>query len=95
MVYELSVCCCSCIAVLKCIIRSFGLVMKLIAQSTSRQGGTLVLEDLLKHVAEDGLGVVWVRDVLADSQDVAALANVVLDIIVSALVRELGQANLL
>ena len=62
---------------------------------TSGQGGALVLEDLLEHVAQDRLRVVGVRHMLAHAEDVAALADVVLDVVVGALVRQLGQPNLL
>ena len=40
---------------------------------------------------QDGLGVVGIFDVLRDAEDVAALADVVLDVVVRALVRELGH----
>ena len=49
---------------------------------TSGQGGALVLEDLLEHVAQDRLRVVGVRHMLAHAEDVAALADVVLDVVV-------------
>ena len=62
---------------------------------TSGQGGALVLEDLLEHVAQDRLRVVGVRHMLAHAQDVAALADVVLDVVVCALVSQLRQADLL
>lgn len=63
--------------------------------AASRQGGALVLEDLLEHVAQDRLRVVRIRHVLAHAQDVAALADVVLDVVVCALVSQLRQADLL
>ena len=62
---------------------------------TSGQGGALVLEDFLENVAEDGLGVVGVRYVLAYTEDVTTLANVVLYVVVCALVSQLRQADLL
>ncbi len=54
--------------------------------SASRQGGALVLEDLLEDVAQDCLRVIGVRHMLAHTQDVAAFADVVLNIIVRTLV---------
>jgi len=44
---------------------------------------------------QDGLGVVGIFDVLRDAEDVAALADVVLDVVVRALVRELGHFDFL
>ena len=40
---------------------------------------------------QDGLGVIGIFDVLRDTEDVAAFADVVLDVVVGALVRELGH----
>jgi len=40
----------------------------------------------LEDVAEDGLGIIGVRDVLANAEDITALADVVLHIVVGALV---------
>ena len=40
---------------------------------------------------QDGLGVVGIFHVLRDTEDVAAFADVVLDVVVRALVRELGH----
>ena len=40
---------------------------------------------------QDGLGVIGIFDVLRDTEDVAAFADVVLDVVVRALVRELGH----
>ena len=62
---------------------------------TSGQGGALVLEDLLEHVAQDRLRVVGVRHMLAHAEDVAALADVVLHVLVGAFVCQLSQPNLL
>jgi len=44
---------------------------------------------------QDGLGVVGIFDVLRDTEDVAAFADVVLDVVVGALVRELGHFDFL
>ena len=41
----------------------------------------------------DGLGVVGVLNILSDAQDVSALPNVVLNVIVRALVRKLSHFN--
>jgi len=40
---------------------------------------------------QDGLGVVRILHVLRDAQNVTALADVVFDVIIRALVRELGH----
>jgi len=61
----------------------------LVAVSTSREGGTLVLYDLLKYIVQDGLRVVGVAYLRAHAQDVAALLDVVLHVLVCALVRQL------
>ena len=52
----------------------------------SRKVGALVLDNLLKYIMQNRLGVIWVLDVLSDAQNVAAFANVVFYIIVRALV---------
>ena len=52
----------------------------------SRKVGALVLDDLLKYIMQNRLGVIWVLDVLSDAQNVAAFANVVFYVIVRALV---------
>ena len=57
----------------------------------SRKVSALVLNDLLKYIVQDGFGVVRVFHVLRDPQDVAALANVVLNVVVVAFVGELGH----
>lgn len=49
----------------------------------------------MEHVAQDGLRVVGVRHVLAHTQDVTALTDVVLHIVIGALVCQLRQPNLL
>ena len=54
----------------------------------------LVLNDLLKYIVQDGLGVVWILHVLRDTQDVTTLADVVLDIFIIAFVRELSHLDL-
>ena len=55
----------------------------------------LVLDDFLKYIMQDGLGVVGIFHVLRDSQDVTAFADVVLDIVIRALIRELGHFDFL
>ena len=57
----------------------------------SRKVRALVLYDLLKYIVQDGFGVVRILHVLGDAKDVTALADVVLDVFVVALVRELGK----
>ena len=52
----------------------------------SRKVGALVLDNLLKYIMQNRLGVIWILDVLSDAQNVAAFANVVFYIIVRALV---------
>ena len=54
----------------------------------------LVLNDLLKYIVQDGLGVVWILHVLRDTQNVTTLADVVLDIFVIAFVGELSHFDL-
>ena len=54
----------------------------------------LVLNDLLKYIVQDGLGVVWILHVLRDTQDVTTLADVILDIFVVAFVGELSHLDL-
>ena len=63
--------------------------------SASGPGGALVLEDLLEDVAQNGLRVVGVGHVLTHAQDVTALTDVVLYIVIGAFVCQLCQANLL
>lgn len=59
----------------------------------SREGGALVVYDLLKYIVKNSLGVVWVLNVLSNSQDVSALSYVVVDVFVLTLVSELCQTN--
>jgi len=40
---------------------------------------------------QDGLGIVWIFYILCNTQDVATFSNIVLDIVVRALVRELSH----
>ena len=61
----------------------------------SREVGTLVLDDLLKNIVEDGLGVIRVFDLSTDAKDVATLSCVVLDVVICALVGELRHLDLL
>ena len=42
---------------------------------------------------QDSLWVVWIRNVAADTKDVTALFNVVLEVVVGTLVRELRHFN--
>jgi len=44
---------------------------------------------------QDGLGVVRIFHVLRDTQDVTALADVVFDVIIRALIGELGHFDFL
>ena len=62
-----------------------------ITVSTSREGGTLVLDDFLKYIVQDLLRVVGVAHLRSHSQDVPALLNVVLYIVVSAFVGQLSH----
>ena len=54
----------------------------------------LVLNDLLKYIVQDGLGVVWILHILRDTQYITTLADVVLDIFIIAFVGELSHFNL-
>jgi len=49
----------------------------------------------LEHVTENGLWVVGVRHVLTHAENVAALTDVVLDIVIGAFVRQLSKTDLL
>lgn len=60
-----------------------------LAVGTSRKGGTLVLDDLLKYIVEDFLRIVRVADLRSHAQDVSAFLDVVLHVVVRALVRQL------
>ena len=40
---------------------------------------------------QDGLGIVWILYILCNTQDVATFSNIVLDVVVRALVRELSH----
>ena len=62
-----------------------------LAVGASRERRALVLDDFLKYIMKDGLGIVRVVDLAAHAEDVTALLDVVLDVIVSALVSELGH----
>jgi len=42
---------------------------------------------------QDGFGIIGIFDVLGDSKDVSTLADVVLDVVFVALVRELSHFN--
>ena len=60
----------------------------------SRIRGAFVLDDFLKYIVEDGLRVVRIG-LLSDAEDVAALLDVVLDVIVGALIGKLRHFDLL
>lgn len=60
----------------------------------SGEVGALVLDDFLKNIVQDSFRVVRLRDLTAYAQDVATLADVVLDVLVDALVCELGHFDL-
>jgi len=60
----------------------------------SRQVRALVLDDLLKNIVQDGFGVVGVGYVAADTEDVSALFDVVLEVVIRTFVRELGHFDL-
>lgn len=67
--------------------------VRIVVGAGSRKVRALVLYDLLKYIVQDGFGVVRILHVLGDAKDVTALADVVLNVFVVALVRELGQLN--
>ena len=70
-------------------------VRVIVVRAGSREVRALILDDLLKYIVQDGFGIVGVLHILRDSQNVTTLANVVLDVLVAALVRELGHLNFL
>ena len=57
----------------------------------SREVLALVLDDLLKYIVQDSFGVVRIFHVLCDAKDVSAFTDVVLNVVVVALVRELSK----
>lgn len=61
---------------------------------TSREGGAFVLDDFLKYIVHNCLRVVRVG-LLSHAQNIAALLDVILDVIVAALVGELRHLDLL
>ena len=65
-----------------------------IVRAGSGKVRALVLNDLLKYIVQDGLGVVWILHVLRDTQDVTTLADVILDIFIIAFVRKLSHLDL-
>ena len=88
-----------CCAILRRLIRE---VARAISTSTSHGGvvvvgagsrkiRALVLDDLLKYIVQDGLGVVGILHVLRDAQNVTTFADIVFDIFVVAFVRELSH----
>lgn len=62
-----------------------------LAVGASRERRALVLDDFLKYIVKDGLGIVRVVDLAAHAEDVTALLDVVFYVIVSALVSELSH----
>ena len=91
-----------CCAILRRLIRE---VARAVSTSTPHSGvivvgagsgkvRALVLNDLLKYIMQDGIGVVWILHVLRDTQNVATFADIVLDIFVIAFVGELSHFNL-
>ena len=88
-----------CCAILRRLIRE---VARAVSTSTSHGGvvvvgagsrkiRALVLDDLLKYIVQDGLGVVGILHVLRDTQNVTTFADIVFDIFVVAFVRELSH----
>ena len=67
--------------------------VRVVIRAGSRQVRALVLDDLLKNIVQDGLGIIWVFYLLRDAKDVTALTNVILDVLVGALVRKLGHLD--
>lgn len=61
---------------------------------TSREGGAFVLDDFLKYIVHDCLRVVG-RCLLGHAQNVAALLDVVFDVIVGTLVGQLSHLDFL
>jgi len=55
----------------------------------------LVLNDLLKYIVQDCLGVVWILHVLRDTQYVTTLADIVLDIFIITFISELSHFDFL
>ena len=53
--------------------------------------GTLVLDDLLKYIVKDRFWIIRVFNLWADTKNVSAFSNIVLNVIVSALIRKLGH----
>jgi len=76
------------------VITSRSTSVEVVLGGASREVGALVLDDLLKYIVEDGLGIIWVVDLSADAENVATFSGVVLDIVVGALVRELRHLDL-
>lgn len=40
---------------------------------------------------QDGLGIVWIFNILCNTQNVATFSDIVLDILIRALIRELSH----
>ena len=53
--------------------------------------GTLVLDDLLKYIVKNRFGIIRVFDLWANTKNVSAFSDVVLNVIVCALIRKLGH----
>ena len=83
-----------CSSIVSCSISQIG-VNFLFTLCASRGGGTLVLDDFLKYIMEDGLRIVGVVNLWADTQYVTTLFDVVFNIIISALISELSHFDFL
>ena len=67
------------------------LVVFSMERSTSWKVLAFVLDDFLKNIVQDRLGVVGIVDLRTDSKNVSTLFNVVLEVVVVALVCELSH----
>lgn len=80
------------------IVRTFLTLLSLVVfsmeRSTSWKVLALILDDFLKNIVENGLGIVGVADILADTKNVTALLDVVLKVFVVAFISELRHFNL-
>ena len=62
-----------------------------ITQGIVSGGNAFVLVYFLKNVKENRFGVIWVADKLGNPQDVSTLSYVVLNLLIGALICELGH----
>ena len=69
--------------------------VNIITFGASRGGGTLVFDDFLKYIMEDGLRIIRIVDLWADTQYVTTLFDVILYIVVWALISELRHFDFL